>query len=129
MLITVLIGGVYLKSKKDFTIDKQVLTPTPTTTLLTPTQIITPKYSVPIQLIVKDPFAEGKMAYNNVARVAKSLRFVNTHKAGKILKEASTFQTKFNFCVSSQLYGDSSSTAPTYSIWCAQFGPACIQVL
>lgn len=48
ILITVLIGGVYLKSKNSSIINKKVLTPTPTTTLPTPTQKIAPQYSVTV---------------------------------------------------------------------------------
>lgn len=48
ILIILLIGGVYLKSKNNSTINKQVLTPTPTTTLPTPTKKIVPKYSVTV---------------------------------------------------------------------------------
>lgn len=41
-------GGFYLKSKNNPIINKQVLTPTQTTTIPTPTQKIVPKYSVTV---------------------------------------------------------------------------------
>ena len=77
---------------------------------------ITPKYSVPVQLIVNEPFAEGRMAYKSVAKMARSLCFVNTQSKGNTLNAAKIFQIKFNFCVSSQLYGNCSSITPTYNI-------------